>query len=82
MNQAIQVTSRFLDLFTQVVICIKIEDVRYKVECILIVWHLGIQARQVEAISKIFLVNFTEIFVPSGRNELQNKFVSIVQIEL
>lgn len=70
MNQAVQMTGRFLDLLTQVVVCIEIEDVCYKIQRILIVWHLGIQARQVEAISEVFLVYFAEILVASGRNKL------------
>lgn len=70
MNQAVQMTGRFLDLLTQVVVCIEIEDVCYKIQCILIVWHLGIQASQVEAISEVFLVYFAEILVASGRNKL------------
>lgn len=63
-------TSRFLDLLTQVVVCVKIEDIRHKVECILIVWHLGIQARQIEPVSEVFLVNLAEIFIASGGDKL------------
>lgn len=50
MNQAVQVTRRFLNLLAQVIIRIEIENIRHEIESILIVGHLGVQAGQIETI--------------------------------
>lgn len=63
-------TSRFFNLLPQVVVCVKIEDVRHKVECILIVRHLPVQTRQIEPVSEVFLVNLAEVFIAPGGDEL------------
>ena len=41
-NQAIQMARRFLNLLAQVVVCIEVENIRYKVQRILIVRYFGV----------------------------------------
>ena len=63
--------SRFLNLLARIIVAVEIEDVGDEVKRILIVWHFGIQAGEVEAVREIFLVYLTEILVSPGRNKLQ-----------
>lgn len=56
---------RFLNLFPHIIVAVEVEDVGYKVQCILVVLDLGIQTREVEAVGKIFFVNFAKVLVSS-----------------
>ena len=67
-------TSRFLNLLTQVVVCVKIKDIRHKVECILIIWHFTVKTRKIKPVSEVFLVNLAEIFIASGGDKLQETY--------
>lgn len=82
MNQAVQVTRRFLNLLAQVIIRIEIENIRHEIERILIVGHLGVQAGQVEAIGQVFFVNLAEILIATRRNELFNLTVRHFQNDI
>ncbi len=70
MNKSVQVASRFLDLFTKVVVRIEVKNIGHEVQGILIVSDLGVKAGKVETISQIFLVDFAKVLVSAGRNEL------------
>jgi hypothetical protein len=61
---------RLLNLFSHLIVAVEVEDVGYKVECILVVLHFGVQARKVEAVSQILLVDLAKVLVPTGRYEL------------
>jgi len=63
-------TSGFLNLLAHVVIAIKVEDVGDKVESILIVLDIGIEAGEIEAIGQVVFVNLAEILVAAGGDEL------------
>lgn len=70
MNQAIQMACRFLNLLAQVVVCIEVENIRHKVQRILIVRYFGVQASKVEAVGQVFLVDLTEVLISARRNKL------------
>lgn len=70
MNQTIKMAGRLLNLLPKVIIGIEVEDVGYQIKCILIVRDLSVQARQVESIGQVILVNLTEILVTPRRDEL------------
>lgn len=70
MNQAIQMSRRFLNLLAQVVVCIEVENIRHEVQRILIVRYFGVQAGKVEAIGQVLLVDLTEVLISTRRNEL------------
>jgi hypothetical protein len=54
---------RLLDCFPHVVVTVKVKDIGDKVERVLVVLYLSIQAREVEAVGQVFLVDFAEVFV-------------------
>lgn len=70
MHQTVQVASALLDLFSHIIIDLHVEDVRDKVQCILIVLNFGVQSRQVESVREIIFVNFAEVLISSCRYEL------------
>ncbi len=66
-------TSRLLDLLSEIIVGIKIENVGYEVQSILVVRNLGVQPREVESIGQVVLINFTEVFISPRRDELDDK---------
>ena len=70
-NEAVQVTSRLLDLFAHIVVAVQIEDVGDKVESILVVLNFCVETREIEAVGQVLLVDFAEVFVSAGRNKLR-----------
>jgi hypothetical protein len=59
------VSRRLLYLFPHIIVAVEIEDVGYEVERILVVLDFGVEARKIEAVGEVLLVNFAEVFVPS-----------------
>ena len=70
MYQSVQMPRRLLNLFSHIIVTVEVEDVGYKIECILIVLNFGVQTREVEAIGEVFFVNLAEVFVASRGYEL------------
>lgn len=66
-------TSRLLDLLSQIIVGIKIENVGYEIQSILVVRDLGVQAREVESIGQVVLINFAEVFISPRRDKLDDK---------
>jgi hypothetical protein len=56
-------TSRLLDLLSEIIVGIKVENVGYEVQSILVVRNLGVQAREVESVGQVVLINFAEVFI-------------------
>ena len=56
---------RLLNLLAHIIIAVKVEDVRHKIECILVVLDFGVEARQVEPIREVFFVNLAKVLVSS-----------------
>jgi hypothetical protein len=65
MDQAIEMTSRLLDLLPQIIVGIKVEHVGHQVKSILVVGDLGVQAREVEPVCEVILIDFAEVFISS-----------------
>lgn len=55
--------SGLFDRFPHVVFTVEIENICDQVESILVILDFGIETRKVEAISKVFFVDLTEILV-------------------
>jgi hypothetical protein len=70
MYQSIQMPRRLFNLFPHFIVAVKVEDVCYKVEGILVVLHFGVQAREVEAIGEVFFVDLAKVLISSGGDEL------------
>ncbi|KAI4141541.1 MAG: hypothetical protein LQ341_003499 [Variospora aurantia] len=62
-HQSVEVAGRLLDLLPHVVIAVKVEDIGDKVEGVLVVLDVGVEAGEVEAVGQILLVNLAEVFV-------------------
>lgn len=70
MNQTVEMPCRLLDLLSHIVIAVQVEDIGDKVKSVLIILDIRVEPSKVEAVREIVLVNFAEIFVSSGRDEL------------
>jgi hypothetical protein len=69
-DEAVQVAGRLLDGLAHLVVAVEVEHVGHEVQCILVVLDLGVEARQVEAVRKILLVNLAEVLIAAQRDEL------------
>lgn len=69
-DKAVKVAGRLLDGLAHVIVTIEVEDVGDQVERILIVLDFGVQAREVEPICEVLLVDLAEVLVTSGGDEL------------
>ena len=70
-HQAVQVPRRLLNLLPHVVVAVKVEHVSNEVERILVVLDLGVEAREVEAVRQVLLVDLAKVFVAAGRYKLR-----------
>ena len=59
-------TSRFLDLLAHIIVAVEIEDIRDKIESVLVVLDIGVEAGEVEAVGEVVFVDFAEVFVATG----------------
>lgn len=64
---------RFFYRLAHLVVAVEIEDVGHQVQRILVVLDLGVEARQVEAVRQILLVDLAEVLVAAGRDELEGR---------
>lgn len=71
MDQPVEMTGRFLNLFTQIIIGIKVKHIRHEVESILVIGNFGVQASEVEPIRQVVLVDFTEVLISPRRDKLK-----------
>ena len=70
MNQTVEVPRRFLYLLAHVIVAVKIKDISDKVESVLIVLDVGVEASQVEAVGEVVFVDLAEVFIATRRDEL------------
>lgn len=75
-DKAIQMPSGLFDLLAHVILTVEVEDIRHKIECVLVVLDLGVETSQVETVGKVFFVDFTEVFVTTRGDELDREEVS------
>ncbi len=68
--------SRLLNGLAHVVFAVEVEHVSNQVEGVLVVVDFGVQTRQVEAVSEVLFVDFAEVFVATGGDELERPIVS------
>ena len=54
---------RFLDLLTHLIIAVEVEDIGDKVESILVVLNVSVEAGEVEAVGQIVFIDLAEIFI-------------------
>lgn len=62
--------SRLLDRLAHLIVAVQVEHIRHQVQGILIVLHLRVEARQVEAVGQIVLVDLAEVLVAPRGDEL------------
>ena len=67
---------RLLDGFAHVVFAVEVEDISDEVEGVLVVVDFGVEAGEVEAVCEVFLIDFAEVFVATGGDELEGRKVS------
>jgi hypothetical protein len=72
-DEAVEVTGRLLNLFPHVIIAVEVEDVGYEVESVLVVGYFCVEPREVEAVGQILFVDFAEVLISSGGNELSEE---------
>jgi hypothetical protein len=70
MNESVEVTSGFLDALAHVIFAVEVEDVGDQVEGVLVVVDFGVEAGEVEAVGQVFFVDFAEVLVTTGGDEL------------
>ena len=70
MDKAVQVTGRFLDLLTHFIIAVEVKDIVDEIQRVLVVLHVGVDSRQIEAVGQVFFVDLTKVLVAAGRDEL------------
>ena len=68
--EAVEVTSRFFDDFSHVIVTVKVEDVGDKIKGILVVLDLCLEASEIETVGEVFLIDLAEVFVAPGGYEL------------
>jgi len=73
MNEAVKVTSGFLDLLAKVIVGIKVKHVGDQVKRVLIVLDLGVEPGQVEPIGEVFLIDLAKVLIATRRDELRDK---------
>ena len=70
MNETVEVSGGLLDGLAHVVFAVEVEDIGNEVEGVLIVVDFGVQAGEVEAVGEVLFVDFAEVFVAAGGDEL------------
>jgi hypothetical protein len=70
MNQSIKMPRRFFDGLAHVVLAVQVEDIGDQVERVLVVMDFGVEASEVEAVRDVFFVDFAEVLVAAGGDEL------------
>ena len=73
MNQTIEMPRTLLDLLAHIIIDLHVKDIGHEIQRILIVLHFRIEARKIEPICQIILVDLAEVLVAPGRDELRHK---------
>ena len=81
-DKAIQMPCGLFDLLAHVILTIEVEDIRHKIERILVVLDLGVETSKVETVGKVFFVDFTEVFVTTRGDELDREEVSRIPFRI
>lgn len=70
---------RLLNRLPHLIVTIQIKNIRHQVQCILVILHFGIQAREVKAIRQVILINFAKVLITPRGNKLKKKMLAKVQ---
>ena len=62
-----------LDLLPHVIVAVEVEGVGDEVQGVLVVLHLRVEARQVEAVRQVLLVDLAKVLVAAGGYELEER---------
>jgi hypothetical protein len=71
MHKPVQMPRRLLDRLAHLVVTVEVEHIRHEIQRILVVLDLRIEASQIEPVRQVLLVDLTEVFVATIRDELQ-----------
>lgn len=63
MNQPVEVPRRLLDRLAHLVIAVEVEDIGDEIQGILVILNFGVEAREVEPVRQVILVDLAEILV-------------------
>ncbi len=70
MDEAIEMPGGFFYGLAHLIVAVEVKDIGNEVEGILVVLDLGVEARQVEAVSQVVLVYLAKVFVASRGDKL------------
>ena len=65
-DETIQMPGRFFYRLAHLVVAVEVEHVGDEVERILVVLHLGVETREVEAVRQVLLVDLAKVLVAAG----------------
>ncbi len=65
-----------LDCLAHVIFAVEVKDISHEIEGVLVVLDFCVEACEVEAVGEIFFIDFTEVFVAAGGDELRGEIVS------
>ena len=68
--EAVEVASGFFYRLAHLIVAVQIEDVGDKVQGILVILYLNVQAGKVEAVGQIIFVDLAKVLVAPGRYKL------------
>ena len=70
MNESVKMTRTLLNLLAHIIVDFHVEDIGHEVKRVLVVLDLRVEAGKVEAVGEVVFVDFAEVFVAAGRDEL------------
>ena len=80
MHKPIQMPRGLLDLLAHIVIDFHIKHIRHEIQSVLVILNFRIKASQVEAVRQIILVDFAEVLVAAGGDELSYHIQSAIAL--
>jgi len=63
MYKTVEMPGRLFNLFTHLVVAIKIENIRNQIKCILVILNFGVQASEIETIGEVIFIDFAKVLV-------------------
>lgn len=73
MYKPVEMTCGLLDLLAHVIVAVEVKDISDKVESVLVVLDVGVEAGKVEAVGEVIFIDFAEVFVTAGGDELHKR---------
>lgn len=79
MHKTVQVSGRFFNLLTHVIIAVEVKYVGDEIEGILVVLNIHVDASKVESVGKVVFIDLAIVFVSTWRNELRRKMLVAIR---